>query len=211
VLGVLIAVAFVTLRHAELRINFTESVPIGVYLLLPLPPDGAKRGVLVTACAPTDAEKLGRQRGYLAAGPCANNTELLLKSVAAIAGDEVDVTVSGVFVDGHLLPDSRSLSRDRSGRRLTTWPRGRRRLVSGQVWLYAAEDRSWDSRYWGPASVPDVKAEAVALLVLPRKGSARETMTFLSRQFLWRRPSRAAASEMVRLRKCAARCSTSNY
>lgn len=43
-ISVLIAVATVASEHACLRINFTASVPIGLYLLLPLPSSGVKRG-----------------------------------------------------------------------------------------------------------------------------------------------------------------------
>ncbi len=56
------------------------------------------------------------------------------------------------------------LPRDRSGRRLVPWPRGAYRLAAGEVWLYAPNDRSWDSRYWGPAANGDIVAKVVPLL-----------------------------------------------
>jgi conjugative transfer signal peptidase TraF len=162
--GAVIAFAVVTLQRANLRINFTGSMPIGVYLLLPSQPNGVKRGMLIAGCAPTRAAEIGRQRGYLGAGPCAENTELLLKSVVAIAGDEVDVTPAGVAVNGCVLLHSRPDARDRAGRPLGSWIRRHYRLASPQVWLYAPNARSWDSRYWGPVSIADIKAEAVPLL-----------------------------------------------
>lgn len=167
-IGVVAVTAFVVvaLQRANLRVNFTGSVPIGIYLLLPLQPYGVKRGMLIAACAPTRAAEIGRQRGYLGAGPCADDTELLLKYVPAMAGDGIDVTAAGVVVNGHLLLHSRPASRDRSGRRLVPWPRGVYRLVEGEVWLYAANDRSWDSRYWGPAANSDIVAKVVPLLRL---------------------------------------------
>jgi conjugative transfer signal peptidase TraF len=159
-----IAFAFGALQFANLRINFTGSMPIGIYLLLPLQPNGVKRGMLVSACAPSRAAEIGRRRGYLGAGPCADDTELLLKSVIAIAGDEVDVTPAGVTVNGCLLARSQAAVRDRSGRRLPAWSHGRYLLGPHQVWLYAPVDRSWDSRYWGPVAAPDIQAEAVPTL-----------------------------------------------
>jgi conjugative transfer signal peptidase TraF len=90
---------------------------------------------------------------------------LLLKVVAAVAGDVVAVSVNGVVVNGHPLPRSRPLSLDGAGRRLSRWPEGRYRLGLGQLWLYADNARSWDSRYWGPAALVHVKARAVPLLV----------------------------------------------
>lgn len=166
VVGAVVAVAVVEIQRADLRVNFTSSMPIGIYSLVPLPRDGVKRGMLVAACAPTRAAEIGRQRGYLGTGPCAGDAELLLKSVMAIAGDEVDVTPAGVTVNGCLLARSQPAVRDRSGRRLTAWPLGRYLLGPDQVWLYAPVDRSWDSRYWGPAPAADVRAGALPLLVL---------------------------------------------
>jgi conjugative transfer signal peptidase TraF len=167
VASALIAVAAVALEHEHLRINFTDSMPIGIYLLSPFRPDRVKRGMLVAACPPARAANIGRQRGYLAAGPCVNDTELVLKAIAGAPDDEVQVTSAGLVVNALLLPHTRPVRRDRSGRPLAQWPRGRYRLTSGQVWLYAADDRSWDSRYWGPASVRDLKAVAVPLLIAP--------------------------------------------
>jgi len=162
-----IAFAVVALQRADLRINFTGSMPVGIYSLSPLPPAAAKRGMIVAACAPSRAAEIGRQRGYLAAGPCADRTELLLKLVVAIAGDEVDVTPAFVSVNSCRLDLSRSTASDRSRRKLTRWPGGHYRLSAGQVWLYAANGHSWDSRYWGPASEGDIVGEALPLFVFP--------------------------------------------
>ena len=68
VASALIAVATVALEHDRLRINFTSSMPIGIYLLSPFRPDRVKRGMLVAACAPARAANIGRQRGYSAPG-----------------------------------------------------------------------------------------------------------------------------------------------
>jgi hypothetical protein len=77
------------------------------------------------------------------------------------------VSADGVAVNGCLLPHSRALSRDAAGRRLSPWPRVHFQLGRGELWLYAANDRSWDSRYWGPTPVEDVLARAIQLLVIP--------------------------------------------
>jgi len=164
VVGAVIAVAAIAFQRADLRINLTSSMPVGIYVLLPLPPNGATRGMLVATCAPAPAAQVGRQRGYLGVGPCAGDTELLLKFVTAIGGDGIDVTAAGVLVNGQLLLHSQAASRDRSGRRLVPWPTGAYRLADGEVWLYAPNDWSWDSRYWGPAANGDIVAKVVPLL-----------------------------------------------
>jgi conjugative transfer signal peptidase TraF len=150
-----------------LRVNFTPSMPLGVYRLVPVSKNGIRPGMIVAICAPVDAAKLGRHRGYLAAGPCPADTELLLKAVVAIAGDKVAISTRGATVNRCLLPHSRPLSLDAAGRRLLSWPQGRYRLLSNQLWLHADSDRSWDSRYWGPAAVVDVAARAFPLLTIP--------------------------------------------
>jgi hypothetical protein len=47
----------------HLRFNFTSSMAVGIYRLVPLPKNGVRRGMLVAACAPPDAAELGRRRG----------------------------------------------------------------------------------------------------------------------------------------------------
>lgn len=151
----------------DIHFNFTPSMPLGIYRLTPLPKSGVERGGLVAVCVPPTAAKLGRRRGYLAAGRCPTATEALLKVVGAVAGDSIVVSADGVAVNGCLLPHSRALSRDAAGRRLSPWPHVHLQLRRGELWLYAANDRSWDSRYWGPTPVEDVLARAVQLLVIP--------------------------------------------
>jgi len=151
----------------DLHFNFTPSMPLGIYRLAPLSNSGARRGMLVAVCAPPVAAELGRLRGYLEAGRCPTAAEPLLKVVAAVAGDSVTVSASGVVVNGCLLRHSRALSRDAAGRWLYPWPHGHFQLRRGELWLYAADDRSWDSRYWGPTPVEGVLARALEVLVVP--------------------------------------------
>jgi hypothetical protein len=96
---------------------------------------------------------------------------LLLKMIVAAGGDDVIVSENGVSVNGCVLPHSRQLAVDVAGRKLSRWPQGRYRLRSDQLWLYAANDQSWDSRYWGPAAAADVTAGAVPLFTAPRSTS----------------------------------------
>jgi conjugative transfer signal peptidase TraF len=162
------AVAIVIMAWAPLggglRVNFTASMPLGAYRLVPLPKKGIRRGMFVVTCAPLDAAKLGRHRGYLSAGTCPANTEPLLKAVAAVAGDAVAISDRGVVVNRCLLPHSRPLRFDAAGRRLLPWSRGRYSIRRGQLWLYADNPESWDSRYWGPVPVHNVLAAATAVL-----------------------------------------------
>ena len=121
--------------------------------------------MVVAVCAPDDAADLGRRRGYLSAGSCPRDTEPLLKIVAGVPGDDVVVSAEGVAVNGCALPNSAPLAFDQSDRRMSVWPSGPYRLRPNQLWLYASNPRSWDSRYWGPGGVAGIVARAVPLLM----------------------------------------------
>jgi len=81
-------------------------------------------GTFVAVCAPLDARRARSAPRIPCAGPCPAGTELLLKVVAAVAGDVIAVSVNGVVVNGRPLPRSRPLSLDGAGRRLSPWPSG---------------------------------------------------------------------------------------
>jgi conjugative transfer signal peptidase TraF len=163
--GVIVLIVY-AIAAIDLHFNFTPSMPLGIYRLMPLSNSGAQRGMYVALCAPPVAAELGRRRGYVAAGRCPTATEPLLKVVVAVAGDSVTVSANGVAVNGCLLPHSRALSRDAAGRRLLPWPEGHFQLRRGELWLYAPNDRSWDSRYWGPGEAALVRARVFPLLVV---------------------------------------------
>jgi conjugative transfer signal peptidase TraF len=165
-IGVIVLIVYAT-DALDLRFNFTPSMPLGIYRLTPVPKSGVQRGMFVVVCAPLAAAELGRRRGYLGSGRCTAETEPLLKAVAAVAGDVVAVSANGVAVNGRPLPHSSSLSIDAAGRPLSPLPHEHFELRRGELWLYAANDRSWDSRYWGPAQTTEVRAGALPLLVLP--------------------------------------------
>jgi conjugative transfer signal peptidase TraF len=149
-----------------LRFNATASMPMGLYRITKSDPQAVSRGSVVAVCPPAAAAEVGRRRGYLSAGPCRSQSELLLKRVVAIAGDDVTLTSSALFVNGCRLPNSRPLAVDRSGRPVEHWAFGRSRVPRSKVWIYADHERSWDSRYWGPVPVHNVVATAVPLLIV---------------------------------------------
>ena len=153
------------LSSAGLRLNASASMPLGIYRLAVASPREIHRGTLVAVCAPSGAARLGWRRGYLSRGACAENSEPLLKTVAAVAGDDVAISSSGVAVNGRLLRDSKPLAFDRAGRPLVSWPREHFRIVRGAIWLHADRERSWDSRYWGPVPTRNVLAKVVPVLV----------------------------------------------
>jgi len=165
VVGVALSILGNLIAGAGLRLNASASMPPGIYRLAVVSPPEIHRGMLVAVCAPSRAAQLGRHRGYLSSGDCPENSEPLLKTIAAVGGDDVAISPRGVKVNGRLLHDSKPLAFDRAGRRLVSWPFGHFRMSHGTIWLYADNERSWDSRYWGPAPTRNVLAKAVPVLI----------------------------------------------
>jgi conjugative transfer signal peptidase TraF len=130
--------------------------------------DGAiRRGEIVTVCPPdTIAVREAAFRGYLPAGWCPDGLEPLLKTAAAVAGDEVTVTSSGVVVNGVPVEDTAPLDRDEAARPLRSFPAGVYPVPSGQLWVLSRhQPRGFDSRYFGPVPVPNVRGVARPLWV----------------------------------------------
>jgi conjugative transfer signal peptidase TraF len=127
------------------RVNLSPSLPRGLYRPVSLPP---ARGRLVAACLPLSIARIGRARSYLPPGPCAGGSAPVLKILAALPGDRVEITASGILVNGFRLRNSGAHAADSHGRPLTPVPVGRYRL-RGCYWLAAPHPDSWDSRYYG--------------------------------------------------------------
>lgn len=150
---------------AHLRLNLTDSSsPAGLYWLSSEPP-GA--GEMAAVCLPEALARAGRERGYLAAGPCPGGAAAVGKWIVAAGGDEVEVADGGLRVNGRPLAGTRRLRRDRLGRELEALPAGSYRTPPGHVWLVSTHSpRSWDSRYYGAVPLPP-EARALARLELP--------------------------------------------
>lgn len=144
-------------RLAGLRLNLTGSLPVGLYVTSPSLP---VRGALVLACLPARVAAFAHARGYVPRGEeCPNGVAPIGKPVAAIAGDTVAVTPAGLSVNGVAVPNSRALATDRKGRPLSRVRVARCVVESGTIWIVSSYSRfSFDSRYFGPIEVRQVRA-----------------------------------------------------
>ena len=152
-LGVGLAVLAVAAWALGVRVNYTSSLPRGLYVESPFEPADARRGDIVTACPSADAAVA--LAPYLANGPCPGGVVELGKPLAGLPGDTISVDRAGVRVGGSLLANSAPLFADQSGHQLS--PRlGRHVLGPGEYWLHSGRvPTSVDSRYAG--SVSDVR------------------------------------------------------
>ena len=155
-----LAAIIVMLIGAEttgVRLNFTGSMPVGVYRRVDIA--SVEHGDVVLVCLTDSIAQLAHERGYVPRG-WACNAELapIGKFVMAVPGDTVCVTPEGLFVNGVLVPHSRPIQRDRRGRLLPRLAPGLYRVESGTLWIVGSSDRSFDSRYIGAVASKSVLA-----------------------------------------------------
>ncbi|MCZ7619849.1 MAG: conjugative transfer signal peptidase TraF [Myxococcota bacterium] len=144
---------------APVRINWTGSAPLGLYLVDR--PASFTRGDLVAVCLGGFLATIGHARGYLPTGRCPSHTTPVLKEVLAVAADEIELQRSFVAVNGRVVDRSARPAMDRAGRPLQRIPFGHHVVAAGHVWLLGIRPaRSWDSRYYGPVPTSDVIARA---------------------------------------------------
>lgn len=164
----LAAAALAVLAALHLMLNRTASMPVGFYRRLPVDRAPA-RGDIVLVCAPETLARFAVSHGYLPPGDCAAHTAPLLKHVAAVAGDVVDLRPDAVAVNGVLLVNSATRALDSNGRTLSHLRPGRYVLRAGELWLWTSSPIGWDSRYYGPLPVRNVQAFAVPFAVLSQR------------------------------------------
>ncbi len=146
------------------RLNETPSYPLGLWRIEPIERPAAV-GDRVFICPPrTPAFAIAIERGYVRRGICPGLLSPLIKTVAAVAGQQIDVHAS-VSVDGLPLGHSEIHAVDAQGRALVPYVGGI--VPAGALYLHSDFAGSYDSRYFGP--IP-----ATGLL-----GLARPVLTFV--------------------------------
>jgi conjugative transfer signal peptidase TraF len=129
------------------RINMTPSYPLGLWRIQPLT-RGVRVDDRVFICPPdNDVFRSAKARGYLREGLCPGGSGPLIKTVAATAGQRVEINGS-VKIDGISLPHSLTVPMDAQRRLLTSFSGGV--IPPGFVFLHSDFFGSYDSRYFGP-------------------------------------------------------------
>lgn len=162
--GVAAAIAAVG-WFAGLRINMTPSYPRGLWRIeaLDRPADVGDR---IFICPPDTREfERAFARGYIRRGLCAGGLSPLIKTVAAIGGQRIDIE-AGVSINGRPLPDSDVRRRDAAGRSLSPFVGGV--VPAGTLFLHSDFAGSYDSRYFGPIPASGVLGLARPVLTFGR-------------------------------------------
>lgn len=152
------------LAVSSLRINLAPSSPVGLYVLLPF--GSLSRGAFVVLCPPARLADFGLARGYLRAGFCPGGSMPMLKTVAALPGDEVTTAPLGLRVNGRLLPQSKPRRLDSRGRPLEALPLACYSVLPDTLFVVGLHDESWDSRYFGPLPATCLRGVVAPLLTL---------------------------------------------
>ena len=148
--AVVMSVGAATAFTGGYRVNLTPSEPLGLWRIERLQRP-VSIGDLVFLCPPTTAVfEEARRRGYLRRGLCPSGFAPLIKSVAALPGQRVDIT-NHVLIDGRHAPASSVWRTDGEGRVLLPDPGGV--VPPHHLFLHSPFASSYDSRYFGP--VPD--------------------------------------------------------
>ncbi len=133
----------------NLRWTVTGSIPSGVYQVVWR---AYQPGDVVLVCLPEPVSQWARTRGYLPEGTCPPGVGTIGKPVAAGAGGRVEISASGVSVNGRWLHGSKRVERDSFGRPVPVASEGVLILGEGEIWLHSGHHpRSLDSRIFGPA------------------------------------------------------------
>ena len=141
---------------AGIRINTSESIPVGIYRTCNSP---IEKGDFVLFCPPPSfVFDMAKERGYIAGGLCPGGYGYMMKDVAGTSGDIISVDDSGVHLNGVLLPKSRQLKADPAGRALHPFQADSYTLGRSEVLLMSEVcGLSFDGRYFGPINRSQVK------------------------------------------------------
>jgi len=147
------------------RLNETPSYPLGLWRIDPM-----ERPVVVGdrvfICPPSTPDfAIAFERGYVRRGVCPGWLSPLIKTVAAVAGQHINVGLS-VRVDGRPLGHSEIHAVDAQGRALLPYAGGT--VPAGTLYLHSDFAGSYDSRYFGPIPATGLLGLARPVFTLDR-------------------------------------------
>ncbi len=163
---VLIGLGTEAAREAGWRLNLTASEPLGLYRLEPVTSNQIPRGALAELCPPTWVTP--RAFPFYMQGNCPGGGKAMLKMIVGVPWDRIRVAKDGVTINGVTLPDSAPRPRSNQYPGISL-PRLRGELVlrPGQYWVYGGGARpalaawSFDSRYFGPSAIAQIRGMAI--------------------------------------------------
>lgn len=161
-----ITVPFIA-REAGIRINTTDSAPVGIWLTRNHHEGGIKRGDLVSICPPDVpvVRALVASRPLYRGNDCTSGSTDVLKPVAAVPGDTVIIGKGYVTINGVELPNTLAHG-GALGYPKLAYPKGEYLVGKNEVWVFSTYTQdSFDSRYFGPVPTKNIRGFAEPLIV----------------------------------------------
>jgi conjugative transfer signal peptidase TraF len=158
-IGVALAVAApVALSRSSYVLNYTDSVPVGIYHKVDVPRYAA-------ICLPEETVAKAMQAGLsLEPGPCPGGREPLLKTIyQATVESPITLTREGFFIRARLLRHTAPKPFSKTGVPLTHEAFGTYRSGLWAISDFSAD--SFDSRYFGPVPEACVRYYAAPVLL----------------------------------------------
>lgn len=144
-----------------LRWNVTSSLPRGLYRLSDEKP---QRGDMVSFCLSGSWAELAASRGYVSGGACQYGIKPLLKMVAALPGDRLDVLQQGIKVQSNCSSFwfAPAMSHDFQNLPLPASQLSSGVVPKGKALVMGTHPGSFDSRYFGLVPLDSlIKAEPI--------------------------------------------------
>jgi conjugative transfer signal peptidase TraF len=147
---------------APLVINVSASVPRGVYLKEK--EGNLERGNLVLVCPSNGAvwRLVAQSRSVVRGSGCGGTLAPLMKEIAAVEGDTVEVTTGGLVLNGTLRTGTALLSFSSRGKPLPQ--ASSQKIPRGELFLLGSSPESLDSRYFGTIPIRDVQGVLTRIL-----------------------------------------------
>jgi conjugative transfer signal peptidase TraF len=137
--------------------NTDSAAPAGIYRVIG---HEVARGDLIAACLPIVIAQVGLMCGYLRTGGCPGDAEPVDKIVGALPGDVLEIEPGWLAINGKRVAHSATASHDSAGRPLKHIAWGKHEVAANEVWLFGFNDRrSWDSRYFGPVPIANLRGK----------------------------------------------------
>jgi conjugative transfer signal peptidase TraF len=170
---------------AGARLNVTTSLPVGLYWVVKQP---LEQGSYVRFCPPAQgAFVTAHDRGYLTWGNCDAGYAHMLKRVAGIHGQRVDVRSTATWIDGKPLTLSAPLAADPSGRIMPRPAQDHYVLQTSQLWVVSdTNPLSFDSRYFGPIDTAWITETVRPVLTWGKGGTVSQWRQMVTEKLMTR-------------------------
>lgn len=155
---VLLASIGVAAHAFDVHINWTDSMPVGLYQRVEAQ---LERGSRVVLCLEGDAAERALERHYVPRGSCPSGAQAILKRIAGVPGDRVGIDASGIAINRVGVAGSALREVDARGRALAPFAVREIELADGEYFVLGTNlERSWDSRYFGPVRGSQITGSA---------------------------------------------------